>query len=345
MLSFSLSTLTFLSVAGHAFATSYSIADTYQANSFLSEFDFFTANDPTNGYVCAPSPCARRSVANLLFRSNYVSKADAIAQNLVQVSGNNFTLRADDQNVPSATARGRDSVRITSQKSYTTHVSMCAPLPMRPLRPLTPSLVISYNVAHMPKGCGTWPAIWEVGDNWPNNGEVDIVEGACCVSRRRTRNRPTDRPIAHRHEPGQRQHGIAAHGRRLHGAGRARGHDGQPALERLRLVRVRQHGLQRAPDRRGQLRTQLQHQRRRLLRDGAREQRHQDLVLGARRHERAGRGPERRHVHRHEHLGSFNPILRSSPPAMLILLRRARPTRSSRRRAATSTSTLARTTS
>ncbi|KAF7981763.1 hypothetical protein HWV62_31827 [Athelia sp. TMB] len=54
---------------------------------------------------------------------------------------------------------GRKSVRIKSNAAYTTHVAI-------------------FNVNHMPEGCGTWPAIWEVNEaNWPGAGEIDIVEG------------------------------------------------------------------------------------------------------------------------------------------------------------------------
>ena len=46
-------------------------------------------------------------------------------------------------------------------------------------RPLILSLAIhSFDVRHMPQGCATWPAIWETGlDDWPNQGELDILEG------------------------------------------------------------------------------------------------------------------------------------------------------------------------
>ncbi|KAI0315868.1 2 beta-glucan [Amylostereum chailletii] len=101
----------------HALAATYQITDSYQGSAFLEQFNFKTFDDPTHGYV------------------NYVDRSTAQKEGLVQVSGTNFTLRADDQSVPRSGARGRDSVRIESKKTYGRHVSI-------------------YNVVHMPKGCG-----------------------------------------------------------------------------------------------------------------------------------------------------------------------------------------------
>lgn len=75
---------------------------------------------------------------------------------------NKFIMRADDINVVAPGARGRNSVRITSNKAYADSVTVL-------------------DLQHMPEGCSTWPAFWSLSQQgpWPEGGEIDIVEGEC----------------------------------------------------------------------------------------------------------------------------------------------------------------------
>jgi len=130
----------FLLLTGSVRAAMYDVTDTFQGNSFFTGFYFYSGADPTNGRV------------------NYVTQAEAQTLGLAYVSGSNFILRADSSTTLSASGAGRNSFRLISNNQYTTHVAI-------------------FNMQHMPQGCGTWPAVWELGQNWPYGGEVDIIEG------------------------------------------------------------------------------------------------------------------------------------------------------------------------
>lgn len=97
--------------------------------------------------------------------STYVDAATAQSAGLVSSTATTFKMGADSTTtLASGSTTGRNSVRIKSVASYSTHVAV-------------------FNVNHMPEGCGTWPAIWETDESdWPNGGEVDIVEGVNNVS-------------------------------------------------------------------------------------------------------------------------------------------------------------------
>lgn len=119
-------------------AAQYTLEDDYSISNFASMFDFYTGPDPTNGFV------------------NYISQPDATSQQLLSTTSQSIFMRADSTNP--ATGRGRNAIRISSRKSY------------------NHGLII-LDAAHMPAGCGTWPAFWLLGPNWPASGEVDIIEG------------------------------------------------------------------------------------------------------------------------------------------------------------------------
>ena len=58
---------------------------------------------------------------------NYVDQSTALAQNLTFASGDTFIIRADHTTTLSSSGPGRNSVRLQSNKQYSTHVTMSVP--------------------------------------------------------------------------------------------------------------------------------------------------------------------------------------------------------------------------
>lgn len=74
---------------------------------------------------------------------------------LISSSSSNAQMRVSTQQ---STPNGRPSIRISSVDSYKTGL-------------------IILDLDHMPGGiCGTWPAFWTVGENWPIDGEIGMSQ-------------------------------------------------------------------------------------------------------------------------------------------------------------------------
>lgn len=126
-----------------ATATLYKLGDTYAGTTFLDGFDFFTARDPTNGFV------------------KYLDKTTAMNGKQIKMVGTDNYIGVDyNTSLTVAGGVGRGSVRIESKKSYNKGLFIV-------------------DIKHMPGGiCGTWPAFWSLGSGtWPQTGEIDIIEG------------------------------------------------------------------------------------------------------------------------------------------------------------------------
>ena len=137
-------------IASNGTQSNYYALDTeYSGASFFDGFNFFTDADPTHGFV------------------TYVDETTAASSGLISAAtGQNAKMSVDavhtyrsDVDYSGVNGLGRPSVRIESTKSW------------------THGLFIA-DIKHMPGGiCGTWPAFWTLGETWPINGEIDIVEG------------------------------------------------------------------------------------------------------------------------------------------------------------------------
>ncbi|QRV76711.1 glycoside hydrolase family 16 protein [Ceratobasidium sp. AG-Ba] len=119
-------------------SSTWSLQTTIAGSSFFDAWDFWSLPDPTNGAVDYQTQDGSESAG--LISVNSAGNAIMRVETTQQVSGN------------------RKSVRVHSKVTF------------------NGGLVI-LDAVHMPYGCGTWPAFWSNGPNWPNNGEIDIVEG------------------------------------------------------------------------------------------------------------------------------------------------------------------------
>lgn len=118
--------------------TFWRISEKHAGSSFFEGFDFFTGDDPTHGSV------------------DYVDEQTARSGGLLRVNdAGNAILSVDTTDT---VADLRRSVRIQGKSRYNGGLFIL-------------------DAAHMPTGCGTWPAFWTNGPSWPRDGEIDIVEG------------------------------------------------------------------------------------------------------------------------------------------------------------------------
>ncbi|OBZ79820.1 putative glycosidase C21B10.07 [Grifola frondosa] len=117
----------------------WKVAQSYQGSTFFDGWDFTNAADVTTDGI-----------------AQYIDQNTAQSANIIEInSAGNAVMRVET--TPQVTGN-RQSIRITTQYSYT-------------------GGLIILDAVHMPTGCGTWPAFWSNGPNWPVGGEIDMVEG------------------------------------------------------------------------------------------------------------------------------------------------------------------------
>lgn len=119
-------------------AGAYELIDDYRPDILLDKFNFYSGYDPTNGHT------------------KYVDRATALQNGYATVKNGAVKISPDTTNKWPNGGPGRPTVRLVSNNAYTHGLFI-------------------YDVAHMPTGCGTWPAYWLLGNgplSWPAYGEI-----------------------------------------------------------------------------------------------------------------------------------------------------------------------------
>ncbi|RGP59696.1 hypothetical protein FSPOR_11133 [Fusarium sporotrichioides] len=121
----------------------YSLATSFIGESLLSGFEWFNGTDLSNGFV------------------QYQDFQGAFENGLYSVDPFSETVQLrPDSRRKYGLNEGRPSIRLESKESYQYGLFIA-------------------DFQHMPiSQCGTWPAFWAYGNNWPAGGEIDVLEGA-----------------------------------------------------------------------------------------------------------------------------------------------------------------------
>ncbi|QRV76666.1 WSC domain protein [Ceratobasidium sp. AG-Ba] len=131
----------------------YTLKEQFSGKNFFNNWWFYNYTDPTNGQV------------------DYLTKEEATAANLAYVQDDGIAVMKVDNTSKLGPGEPRKSVRIQSNKQY------------------NKGLIVA-DILQMPFGCSVCSirsqireclhdldaAYWTVGDHWPNNGEIDILE-------------------------------------------------------------------------------------------------------------------------------------------------------------------------
>lgn len=118
----------------------YSLSKSNRGPNFYSDgfWQFWTSADPTHGNV------------------QFLAESDAIEQGLIGMTETGAAFaRTSNKDIPPNT--NRPSIRFQSSQSYD-------------------QALIIFDVAKMPIGAATWPALWTCGPQWPKFGEIDVME-------------------------------------------------------------------------------------------------------------------------------------------------------------------------
>ncbi|OCB91539.1 hypothetical protein A7U60_g1217 [Sanghuangporus baumii] len=125
-------------------AQSFTMVQNHSGENFLSNWTFYSGVD-------------LNTTGNVFFETQQEAQQEQLT---FLNSDGNFVVKVDNTTDGTGNSTfGRSSVKMLS--AYT----------------ITEGNLVLFDAVHMPFGCSVWPAFWSQGQNWPDDGEIDIIEG------------------------------------------------------------------------------------------------------------------------------------------------------------------------